>query len=1059
MKSPEPFGTTPFPVLTADVNTAFDVKFFASDLTSDDTASTPQQPQTQQIAVYEATPIEESIHGASVIAVNQHFICYAVKNGLIRVLNRHSTLRTLLRAHAGQNVTDIKVFQDGDVFATAGSGGKKEEQATKIDSKIVIWRIFERSPDIVSEKLLEIETDKFSISRVLWHPFNPNQFWMIHLDQSGVNVASLVETTRIATVNHPSDNHPLCRWEDPRFQTDFVLQVKTSSRSNLTDICWNNRDTRYVLSVHDSGHIVLWDISSHASSNRTQNQGSGEGILVPLVVGEIVDSSTGNLSRCLFLPHENSILFGDGPMPIARTTCFITAGENNSSFTLWSAWPGDDSLPSKIQRISIMGANKPVYQPPSSFLLDVCFGPAGNTNAPPCFIVCADREVGRLFVFHCRAVCLDVENVTSRKKAMLAGCDYVVPFITKFPTYSVSVVCVPTQDISEEELSEQGQIIFDMKLFSYQSSVVQCLTLTSYMCLPPSSTWTDRTACVIVERLHSHNIKQNGLRNSPTDEVVYDEDYDVEDDGVDINGFEVSPEASSLPLPDGLPTSNQSTNTFESDVKNQFSNWLGAIAASSDSLQTQTTNLGTNGLALSSLDPVSESNGNPQLLVSYSASNNILNNSAALSRTALLSSNSFFEKSKSGAEYSIASEEPEIPDENTVDSSYIEASYARWSDSLVELKEKKTSVLDAKIRAELDQTTSERTKVESQTQPQHQTLAQSQSEKVIQNMLSDDVMQLIVPIIHQAVSDGVQSFHQQHEAASQELLSKSVAQLQKSIDTLSNQRSHTAQSDGLIAEYLLEPVNMAFSDSLKSVIIPFLESITGQILKKVSDYLEKLQHWHEDKEKCRTVEIESMSKQLSTMTQLVAKLTDEVQALRSDLGARCVPETVGKSASTAMSQAPRHHVDSVQSRRNEILLLLREQQFELAFTKAVSASAVDLVVLCCRHTDLSLVLGGDTPALSQPILLCTMQQLGTLIPSSSDSDLQLEMEWLQEITMSLDPVDVNIQRHGPSVFQQVVNNINQKLKLIHGTDQNQLRRQLQRMLQLIRGISIEDVAG
>jgi hypothetical protein len=88
-----------------------------------------------------------------------------------------------------------------------------------------------------------------------------------------------------------------------------------------------------------------------------------------------------------------------------------------------------------------------------------------------------------------------------------------------------------------------------------------------------------------------------------------------------------------------------------------------------------------------------------------------------------------------------------------------------------------------------------------------------------------------------------------------------------------------------------------------------------------------------------------------------------------------------------------------------------------------------------------------------------MQQLGTLLPLSPDSELQMVMEWLQEITLSLNPVDSSIQKHGPAVFQQVVNNINQKLKIVHGTDQNQLRRQLQRMLQLIRGISVEAVSS
>lgn len=1113
MKSLEPFGTTPFPVLTPEINTVFDVKFFSSDLVSESITASPQQPQTQQIAVYDATPIEESIHGASVIAVNQHFICYAVKNGLIRVLHRHSTLRTLLRAHAGQNVTDLQFFQDGDVLATAGSRGKKGDEATKIDSKIVIWRVFERSPDIVCEKLLEIETDKFIISRVLWHPFNPNQYWMIHLDQTGTNVASLVETTRIATVSHPSEHHPLCSFYRDFCVVDGGLQIGTpSSKSNLADICWSTRDTRYVLSVHESGHIVLWDISCQNSSLVTQDPASLEGIVFPSIVGELVDNS-GILSRCIFLPHENSLLFGNNSSALTRTSCFITAAENNSTFTLWSAWPSDESLPSKIQKISVMGANKPGYQLSNTYLLDVCFGPAAPDASPPsCFIgtllflsfadttglqmslgaltfalvlfpflvcylenmycnkiVCADRAVGRLFAFHCRATWSDqVENVTSQKKALLAGCDYVVPFTTKFPTYSFSVLCAPTQDISEEDLSEQGGLIFDMKLFSYQSSVVQCLTLTSYMCLPPSSTWTDTTAGVIVERLDIQNGKQDASRISPvfdTDEVMYDEDYDVDDDeGGTHEDFEVSPEASALPLPDGIPTLKHTTyQTSREPAKDPFSNWLGAIATGSDGLQVSASGFLLNGNS----EPVVENDdGAPEAFISSSPDNVNANDFVAPSQSARILPTSFFETSKNGNENTQSDNYPKISSgirKDPNDTSCVEASITRMPVPLIEKKDASDSDVEYRIGVELaNNVTSEEVNVDTKSRSQNPVFVLSEGEKSIQNLLSDIMVQSIVPTLQQAVNDSFQRVEKQHEALSREILSSSVAQLKNSIDNWSTQNSSPgiAKSDGLIAEDLIEPVNMVFSDSLKKVIIPFLESITGQVLSKVSDHLEKIQYWNEEKERNRGIEIESISKQLSTMTQLVAKLTDEVQTLRSDLAsARALPETVGKNAVTAVSQPPKHHVDSVQARRNEILLLLRETQFELAFTKAVSASAVDLVVYCCRNADLNLVLGGNTPALSQPILLCMMQQLGTLLPSSPDSDLQLEVEWLQEITMCLNPVDSSIQRHGPVVFQQVVGNIKHKLKLIHGTERNQLRRQLQRMLQLIRGISVEAVSS
>jgi hypothetical protein len=193
------------------------------------------------------------------------------------------------------------------------------------------------------------------------------------------------------------------------------------------------------------------------------------------------------------------------------------------------------------------------------------------------------------------------------------------------------------------------------------------------------------------------------------------------------------------------------------------------------------------------------------------------------------------------------------------------------------------------------------------------------------------------------------------------------------------------------------------------------------------------------------------------MTQLVAKLTDEVQYLRRDVASvttKQITQVSGSAVQVNMQNKNTTPVDTLQARRNEILAHLRECNFEAAFTKAIAASTAEMVVFCCRNADLNKVLGGTTSVLSQPILLCLLQQLGTVLVASQASNMQLEMEWLQEIALSLNPTDASIQRHVPGVFQQVVSNLNQKLKFIQGTDQNQLRRQIQRTLQLLRGLPV-----
>ena len=80
-----------------------------------------------------------------------------------------------------------------------------------------------------------------------------------------------------------------------------------------------------------------------------------------------------------------------------------------------------------------------------------------------------------------------------------------------------------------------------------------------------------------------------------------------------------------------------------------------------------------------------------------------------------------------------------------------------------------------------------------------------------------------------------------------------------------------------------------------------------------------------------------------------------------------------------------------------------------------------------------------------------MQQLGAAMATTSAQEaLNIELQWLQEIALTLDPSDAAIQRHVPTVLQQLVGSVNQKI-----TEGNpQLRRPLIMLLQVIRGMQM-----
>jgi enhancer of mRNA-decapping protein 4 len=277
----------------------------------------------------------------------------------------------------------------------------------------------------------------------------------------------------------------------------------------------------------------------------------------------------------------------------------------------------------------------------------------------------------------------------------------------------------------------------------------------------------------------------------------------------------------------------------------------------------------------------------------------------------------------------------------------------------------------------------------------------------------------------------------------EESMAKTVTNpIQSSITNLGNQgiTVDDGKIAGELADSLQEPLRAAFADCMKTVLIPSLESITGQVLAQVSDRLEKGSTANNSKTE-KT--IEAMSTQLSSLTALVSKLTSEVHSLRTSVAS----QHTKPSEPPAPQAPPGANAEDI---RGEVLALLKKQQYEAAFTRAVAASTADMAVFCCTNADLNDVLGGTAPKLSQPILLCLMQQLGTVLGTSDVINLQTELEWLQEIALSLNPADASIQKHVPTVLQQLVASINARL---NQGDQT-LRRSLQRLVQVIRGMQM-----
>lgn len=96
----------------------------------------------------------------NLISVNEHFISYPIRNGLIRVISQSSVDRLLLRKHEHHAVTELAFFNSkSDLLLSAGT-----------DHHIAIWGIVN---DPMSRELLKLVPTP--AQRVKWHPTDSNK--------------------------------------------------------------------------------------------------------------------------------------------------------------------------------------------------------------------------------------------------------------------------------------------------------------------------------------------------------------------------------------------------------------------------------------------------------------------------------------------------------------------------------------------------------------------------------------------------------------------------------------------------------------------------------------------------------------------------------------------------------------------------------------------------------------------------------------------------------------------------------------------------------------------
>lgn len=296
---------------------------------SDDSRSLEVMP----ITLYSS---ERTSQLGNLISVNEHFISYPIRNGLIRVISQSSVDRLLLRKHEHHAVTELAFFNSkSDLLLSAGT-----------DHHIAVWAI---QNDPMSRELIKLVPTQ--AQRVKWHPTDSNKIAIAN--GSMVFIADLSEVD--ADGNGAENLYDLS-----------VVCGQTSGQIN--DMAFSPGGGDCVITAGSDGFVQVY---------RVQDRLPGQ-------PAEFIHR---------FEPFEgeavNSLHFYGGNF--LNQPGLLIGGEANTSLSLWNVPLTESAAPVCYQTVTLRDETRPADSP---LIHETIFDPTTQ------FLFVADRSKPLVYSFH-----------------------------------------------------------------------------------------------------------------------------------------------------------------------------------------------------------------------------------------------------------------------------------------------------------------------------------------------------------------------------------------------------------------------------------------------------------------------------------------------------------------------------------------------------------------------------------------------------------------------------------------------------------------------------------
>ncbi|GMH49171.1 hypothetical protein TrVE_jg11126 [Triparma verrucosa] len=269
-----------------------------------------------------------------------------------------------------------------------------------------------------------------------------------------------------------------------------------------------------------------------------------------------------------------------------------------------------------------------------------------------------------------------------------------------------------------------------------------------------------------------------------------------------------------------------------------------------------------------------------------------------------------------------------------------------------------------------------------------------------------------------------------------------------------------------LVESVKSPITQAFKNTMEKQIIPAYQAGAQEMMSELNVHVARgmekarveaekrdsanvskmdvkvneLITQHKKTEDNLRSENEELKRHIVVLTKSVQQLSTKVNVLANAVKSGAIGGSQGSAAAAqrgrdkaADEEEKQAEIDAkAQAREQEkmdeakklIFSFASNKEYEKAFMSALGASKIELTVYCCSVMTISDIFHSATGcAVSQTVLLCLLQQLGSSIANSKGNSFKLEIDWLQETALTVDPTNSTISNHLPQVKAQLIRHI------------------------------------